>query len=243
MIAYLDLTIIVFIFNYLISFVYSLIIFDEIKYNIYMFIQSFLLSILAVIINLYLIPYFFILFIILYALFMAIFSLKYLKIMLVGLLIFYFNYAFLLLIGGCYFYDGILIISTPFVTLILLLIPMYIALIHIIFKELFKKVKYRKFKIKCKIVVDGKTFKGYGYYDTGNALLHDNIPVVFIKGRPFNNNGEVIHVQGINDSVFTYLSYKGKITINNKILDVYVVFIGNRLNFFNCSFLLNKYVL
>lgn len=243
MTAYIDLSIIVFIFNYILSFTYSLILFDDIKSNWTFLVQSFLLSILSVILNIFFIPYLFILFTVLYALFMALFSLNYLRIIFVGLIIFYFNYAFLLLIGGCYFYDGVILISTPFVSLFLLLIPIYITILHLIYKEIYKKIRKNKFKVKCKILVEGKLIRGHGYYDTGNGLLYENIPVVFAKGKPINNNGQVIHIKGINDYTFTYLSYKGKIYIKNKVLDVYVVFIGNRHNFFNCCFLLNKYVL
>lgn len=243
MFAYIDLSIIVFVFNHILSFIYSLIIFDNLKYNLYFIIQSILLSIIALIINMFLIPYFYIFFTLLYALMMAIFSLKYFKAILMSIVLFYINYGFLLLIGGCYFYDGLVMISTPFVTLFILCIPLYITLIHIIQKKIYNYIKDRKFKIKCKIIYQNNIIKGHGYYDTGNALLYENIPVIFIQGKPIDNNGKVIHIQGINSTSFTYLAYKAKLSIKDTIKDVYIVFIGNKHNFFNCSFLLNKYVL
>lgn len=241
--AYIDLSIIFFTFNFILSFIYSMIIFDDIKYNAIYIIQTILISIVSLILNLFLIPYFFIFFLIIYSLFMSLFSIKYLKVLLVSGLIFYCNNALMLLVGGCYFYDGIILISTPFVTLFILIIPIYITIIHLIHKSIYNYFKDKKFKIKCKLFIDNKVIKGYGYFDTGNALIYQDIPVVFSKGKAFNNNGEIIHINGINSTNFTYLAYKAKLSIKDKLINVYVVFIGEKHNFFNCSFLLNKYVL
>lgn len=241
--AYIDLTIIFFTCNFILSFIYSMIIFDNIKYNFLFIIQTILLSILAFIFNLFFIPYLFVFYIVLYGLFMGIFDIRYIKILLITGVIYYINNAFLLLIGGCYFYDGLVLISTPFVMLFILIIPIYITTIHFIQKGIYNYLKDRKYKIKCKLYIDNKLLKGYGYFDTGNSLKYDDIPVIFSKGKPINNNGEIIKINGINSSNFTYLAYKAKLSIKDKLVDVYVVFIGQKHNFFNCCFLLNKYVL
>ena len=49
MLAYIDLTIIVFIVNQVLSFVYSLIMFDNVKVGLYFTIQSILILIIALI--------------------------------------------------------------------------------------------------------------------------------------------------------------------------------------------------
>ena len=173
MLAYIDLTIIVFIVNQVLSFVYSLIMFDNVKVVLYFTIQSILILIIALILNLFVIPYFYFFFTILYALFMSLISIKYLKIILVSMVIFYINNGLLLLIGGCYFYDGLVLISTPFVTLFIFIIPIYITLFHLIQKAILNNIKDSKFKIKCKIIYKNKIFKGKGYFDTGNSLLYN----------------------------------------------------------------------
>ncbi|MCI5745508.1 MAG: sigma-E processing peptidase SpoIIGA [Erysipelotrichaceae bacterium] len=241
--AYLDLSLIVFIFNLSLSFIYSLIIFDKIKYQICFITTSIFIGIVSAIINVLFIPYFFIFINVLYGLFLAIFDLKYLKIILTFLIIFYINYGFLLLIGGCFLYKGILLISIPFISLFILIEPLYITIIYLLSNIIYKYFKYKKFKLKCKIFVENKQFKGMGYYDTGNCLTYNSKPVIFIKGHPFSNQGEVIRIKGINDCLFTYLAYNGKILINKYEKDVYVVFINNNVNFNDCQFLLNKYII
>lgn len=240
--AYIDLSIIVFLFNFILSFIYSMIIFDSIKYKIHFIIQTILIAFLALIINLLYIPYFFIMILVLYSLFVSIFNLKLLKSLLSTLLIFYINYGFLLLIGGCYLYEGILLINIPFITLFILIIPIYITLVHLFFNALIKQIKYRKFKIKCLIKVNEKVYKGFGYYDSGNSLLYDDIPVIFIKGKSLSNDGKVIYIKGINDYEFKYLAYKAILKIKNKEMTVYVVYSNSNVNFYNCQFLLNKYI-
>lgn len=133
-------------------------------------------------------------------------------------------------------------ISTPFVTLFIFIVPIYITLIHIIFSIIYKKVKYNKFKIKCFIRVNEKLYKGYGYYDSGNSLLFNDKPVIFINDKCVFNNGEVINVKGINNYMFKYLAYKATLIIKGNIKDVYVVFINQNVDFCNCKFLLNKYI-
>ena len=106
--AYIDLSFIVFLFNYCLSLLYSFIIFDKIKYHIKIIIISIILSIISFIINMFFIPYFFIIFTILYALILGVIKLNYIKIIILSLIIYYFNCALLLLIGGCFLYKGAL---------------------------------------------------------------------------------------------------------------------------------------
>ena len=240
--AYIDLSIVVFLFNFVLSFIYSLIIFDNVKYKASFIIITSILAFISLFINMFLIPYFFIMFFVLYMLFISIFNIKLLKSLLLSLIIFYINYGFLLLIGGCFLYKGLLLISTPYITLFIFIIPIYITIIHLVFNIVFKKIKYSKFKMKCFIRVNEKLYKGYGYYDSGNSLLYDNKPVIFIKDKCVFNNGIVINIKGINDYTFKYLAYKATLIIKGNIKDVYVVFVSKNIDFYNCKFLLNKYI-
>ncbi len=241
--AYIDLSLIVFVFNYVISFIYSMIIFDNVKYRISFIIFNIILAIILAIINVLYVPYLFIFGLILYGLILGIFNLKLLKVIFFTLFLHYVNTALLLLIGGCFLYDGILLISIPFVSIFILLEPIYFTILHLLFSALIKYFKYKNFIIHCSITLDNKTFKGKGYYDSGNSLLYNELPVIFFKGKPFNNNGEIIKIKGINDYSFSYLAYKGTYSHKNLKKEVYIVFVKENMDFNNCQFLLNKYVI
>lgn len=241
--AYIDLSFIVYIINFSLSFIYSMIIFDNIKYKIHFIIQTLLIGLIFMIINLYFIPYFLIMAFILYSLFLGMFNLKLLKVCISTIIIYYLNNAFLLLVGGCFLYEGILLISIPFVSLFVLIIPIYITITHLIINIIYKRFKNNKFKVKCKIKLFNNTYKGLGYLDSGNALIYNDIPVIFVKDVAKFNEGEVIKIKGINDYEYTYLAFKGVLTIKNNSKNVYVVFVKKSMDFYSCDFLLNKYLM
>lgn len=242
-VAYIDLSLIVFIFNYLISFIYAMIIFDNVKYHVSFIISNVILATILAIFNVLFVPYLFLLALILYGLFLGIFNIRYLRVIFFTLFLHYINNALLLLIGGCFLYEGILLISTPFVSFFILLEPLYFTLIHLSFNALFNYFKYKNFKIKCLIDLKYRIFKGKGYYDTGNTLLYNDKPVIFIKGKPTSNDGEIISIKGINDYSFSYLAYLGTLKTKKVKKEVYVVFVNENMNFNNCEFLLNKYIM
>ena len=241
--AFIDLSFIVFLFNYIISFIYSLIIFDCYKYKLNFIITSIIIGIILGIFNLLLIPYSFLCGVIIYMLINIIIDKNKFKVMMLTIIIFYINYSFLLLIGGSFLYKGLLYISTPYVTLFILVIPIYISIIQIVGSTIYKRLKYHKFKYKCKIYTKNYIYKELGYYDSGNGLLYNDVPVIFVKGKPYTNEGFKINVRGINNTNYTYIAYDGKLQISNKLVKVYIVFVNNSLNFYNCNILLNKYVL
>ena len=241
--AYIDLSIIVFLFNYLLSLVYSFILFDDIKHKIRIIIISVILSIFSYIINMFFIPYFFIMYTIIYALVLGVICLKYIKIIIVSLIIYYINCALLLLIGGCFLYQGTLLISIPFISIFILIQPIYITFIHIVCSLIYKYIKNKNYILKCKIIINENIIKDKGYYDSGNIITHNDLPVIFVKGHTSNNNGELIKVKGINDYELKYVAYKGMLVINKKNINVYVVFVSNNLSFNGCKILLNKYVM
>ena len=73
------------------------------------------------------------------------------KVTLITLIIFYINYAYMLLIGGCFLYKGILMISTPFSVLFIFLVPIYITFIHLSISYIYKKIKGRTSRPPYKI--------------------------------------------------------------------------------------------
>ena len=230
--AYIDLSVIVFIFNYTLSLLYSIILFDSIKLKIKIIVITILLSVIAFIINMYFIPYFLIFFLIIYSLILGVIKIHYIKIIICSLFIYYINCGLMLLIGGCFLYQGALLISIPF-----------ISLIHIISTIIYKQIKAKNFIYKCKVIKKDIVINGKGYYDTGNFLTYKDIPVIFINGRINENDGEIIKIKGINNYELKYIAYKGLLVINKKNINVYIVFVDNGLSFNGCNILLNKYVL
>lgn len=165
------------------------------------------------------------------------------KVTLLTLIIFYINYSYMLLVGGCFLYKGILMISTPFSVLFIFLVPIYITIIHLTISYIYKKIVNNRFVIRCIVRVDDKLFKGNGYFDSGNSLLFNDKPVIFINDKPINNNGEIIEVRGINDVSFKYLAFKATLFFKGNAKHVYAVFINDIKSFNNCKFLLNKHIL
>ena len=241
--AYVDLSIIVFIIKFILSLIYSLIIFDKVKYNKIFILITFMLSILSMFINIFVINYFFLFFFILYSLFLLILSKDLMKVTLITLIIFYINYAYMLLIGGCFLYKGILMISTPFSVLFIFLVPIYITFIHLSISYIYKKIINNKFILKCIVRVDDKLYKGKGYFDSGNSLIFNDKPVIFINDKVSNNNGEIIEVRGINDVTFKYYAFIATLFYKGNAKHVYAVFISDVKSFNNCKFLLNKHIL
>ena len=241
--AYIDLSVIVFIFNYTLSLLYSIILFDSIKLKIKIIVITILLSVIAFIINMYFIPYFLIFFLIIYSLILGVIKIHYIKIIICSLFIYYINCGLMLLIFGFFLYQGALLISIPFISLFILIQPIYISLIHIISTIIYKQIRAKNFIYKCKVIKKDIVINGKGYYDTGNFLTYKDIPVIFINGRINENDGEIIKIKGINNYELKYIAYKGLLVINKKNINVYIVFVDNGLSFNGCNILLNKYVL
>jgi len=241
--AYIDLSIIVYLFNILLSFIYSMIIFDNLKYKKTFIIFTIIFLIISGIVNLFYISFFLIFSMIIYTLFIALFDYKLVKSLILTLILYYINCSLMLLIGGCFLYNGILLISIPFISLFVFIQPIYICFIHIIFTLLIKYIKNKGFIYNCIITIENKIYKAKGYYDSGNFLMYDELPVIFIKGDYINNNGKLITINTINNDCLTYLAYKGEIKIKRKIKNVYIVFVNEDINFNNCDILLNKNLL
>ena len=241
--AYIDLSIIVYLFNIILSFIYSMIIFDNIKYNKAFIFFTITCLIICGFINLFFIPYFLIFFMILYGLFIAIFDIKLLKSIIMTFLIYYINTSLMLLIGGCFLYQGILLICIPFISLFVFIQPIYITIVHIIFTLLIKYLKNQKFVFRCEITINELSFKSKGYYDSGNFLIYNDRPIIFVKKNYYSKDGIIINLKTIDNKSLSYLAYEGYLYIKRKRKDVYIVFVDENMSFNNCDLLLNKYVM
>ena len=241
--AYIDLSIIVLIINFLISFYYSATIINKKKYSAFFIITTIFLFIILSLVSIFLVPYCLIYGFIIYALVLCVFDYKLLLTTLLTLFVFYLNNSFLLIIGGCFMYNGILFINIPFITWFIFIIPIYICIIHLIITLFYHMLKNAKFKVRCSIYVDNKKINGIGFLDSGNSLLYNDLPVIFVNEKPFSNNGEKIKIKGINDITLTYLAYKGILMSKLRKTDVYVVFTSNKTSFNDCKILLNRLIM
>lgn len=241
--AYIDLSIIVLIINFLISFYYSTTIINKKKYSAFFIITTILLFVVFAFTTIFLIPYFLIMGFIIYSLILAIFDVKLFLTILLSLFVFYLNNAFLLLIGGCFLYNGMLFVNIPYITWFILIIPLYICILHFLITLFYYILKNAKFKIKCCVEIANKKVKGVGLLDSGNSLLYNGLPVIFINDKPISNEGEIIKIKGINDVSLTYLAFKGLLTAKLRKMEVYVVFTNNKTSFNDCKILLNRLIM
>jgi hypothetical protein len=241
--AYIDLSIIVYLINITLSFIYAMIIFDNIKYNKLFIFFTIICLFFCGFITIFFIPYFLIFFMILYGLFVAIFDIKLLKSIIMSLLIYYINTSLMLLIGGCFLYQGILLVCIPFISLFVLIQPIYITVVHVFLTLLMKYIKNQKFIFRCEIIINELSFKSKGYYDSGNFLMFNDKPIIFVKKHYYNNDAIIIKLKTIENKNLSYLAYEGYLYIKRKKIEVYIVFVDENMNFNNCDILLNKYVM
>lgn len=101
------------------------------------------------------------------------------------LLYFSFSYASQFLIfftlHGLTFYKGIFLISQKEQCFALLSYPLIIIIIFLIALFVDKLYRFRNFKEKVILIIGDKKFILDGYMDSGNMLMHNNVPVVFIN--------------------------------------------------------------
>ena len=114
---------------------------------------------------------------------------------------------------------------------------------HFLITLFYYILKNAKFKIKCCVEIANKKVKGVGLLDSGNSLLYNGLPVIFINDKPISNEGEIIKIKGINDVSLTYLAFKGLLTAKLRKMEVYVVFTNNKTSFNDCKILLNRLIM
>lgn len=239
MIGYIDLSIIVFLFNYLISLFYASSLINKRIPKLFL-IHTFFIHLIAYLLNLFLIPYFHMFVMIIHAFIYLLINIHLFKTLLITIFFYTLNTAFLLLIGGCYLFQGILMISIPYITLFIFTMPFLTVLIQLLINRLYHRLKNKNFIIPCIVKIDENLYKGKGFLDTGNMATFNQCPIIFIKGKIPTCNGEVIQITGIKNIPYKYIAYKGEITMRHKNQEIYAIFVSEKLDFNQCRMLLNK---
>lgn len=114
-----------------------------------------------------------------------------------------------------------------FIPLINILLIRYIVLIY---KMMIKKMKY---KYRVVVYAKNQIYKCSGYYDSGNTLIHNLKPVIFMS----DIKGEDEIVFDCASSFGKTLYLDGKIFVNGKVFDVYIASSSKLFN--GCRVLLN----
>ena len=241
MIAYIDLSILVFIFIMICSTFYSLLVYEKVVISFYYKINHFFLNLIFYLINLYLIPYCYFLFYIIYLLVILIRKKELLYNALLYLFFYIINIAFMFFLGGSFLYQGILLINVPYSSLYALIMPIVILIVSIIYKNLFKRLQKSHFILPAILYFNNDKYKLKTFYDSGNNLMYNNLPVIIKKKKidVSNEKFEIILVKTINELDSFYKIYRARLKIKRHIIDCYFI-LSDDLNFiYNTNALLN----
>lgn len=147
---------------------------------------------------------------------------------------------------GLHFYNGLFYVENS--NEVFYLFSYLVVIVAIYFVSLFVDRCFRlnKYKEKVILVVNNKKYITDGYYDTGNLLLYQKTPVVFIgKNRYFTNNSlfdKNVEVSTINGNVI-YKCKEALISLGDSGCYHYVYLCLCEENGFNgCDLLLNGYL-
>ena len=142
-----------------------------------------------------------------------------------------------------------IVINKPISTLSTILLFIPIVIIYLISYILKKEILLFYYKYIVYIKVNNNTYKIKGYFDSGNTLLFNGKPVIFIKKNILINekliNGFNIKYRTLNNDIREDIGYEGEILIKTHNLKIYKKVIFSLVNddyyFNNCDCLLNAY--
>ena len=145
------------------------------------------------------------------------------------------------------FKNGILIISSPEAFLYILFAPLFNLILLLVSRGVDSIYRLGNYKVDAIICVEGKKAKFKCYFDTGNTLKYQGVPVIFCLKRswPFTyiNKMDVINVSTVSGNKEMEAT-KALITFDEQKLSilVYVALIDQEESFNGCECLLNAYL-
>ena len=137
-------------------------------------------------------------------------------------------------------------INSPKGIIYSILVPIFGISLYLAMKFVDSIFHLHAYKTKCIISKDSQKACFLGYFDSGNTLKVDNVPVIFCNRSswlfPLTNEKD-IEVSTINGEKI-YRGYEALINIDGKNEDVFVYVILNDNNdgFNGCEILLNAYL-
>lgn len=142
-----------------------------------------------------------------------------------------------------------LVINKPISTFgtLLLLIP--IIIIYLLSFLLKKQILLQHYKYIVYVKINNNIYKLKGYFDSGNTLMSNGKPVIFIKKNVLINEklhgGEIIKYQTLNNTIREDYGYEGEILIKSNYKKTYkkIIFslVSDDYYFNNCDCLLNVF--
>ena len=142
-----------------------------------------------------------------------------------------------------------IVINNPVSTLSLILLLIPIIIIYIISFLLKKSFLIFHYKYLVYLKVNDNIYKLKGYLDTGNTLLKDGKPVIFIKNYILQNEKLINEISfkyhTLNNKMREDKGYEGELIININHKKIYkkIIFsvVSDEYYFNNCDCLLNAY--
>lgn len=170
--------------------------------------------------------------------FLIVYRKNFIKCYLLYLFIYYSNIATVMIFSNqIYLLNGVVMINSPGSFFLIVLETMNIIIIEIIMFSI-KSIKLLKnYKIDVKIDLDNKWINCNGYIDSGNTLMIDDLPVIFLKEKYFlNKEYEEMMVKGIGIKKCKY--FKTNVILKDKVKEV-ICASGSNEGFKGCDCLIN----
>ena len=147
-------------------------------------------------------------------------------------------------------FKKLLIISSPSASIKLIFLPIPLLIGYYILNILKNKYINFKYSYRTQLKYNSQIVSLKGYLDSGNTLLVNGIPVIFIKKsiqiNLINSNKIPIEYITVNGKVNKQDGYLGKIAfkVKNEIIIKKVIFsiVAGEHSFHNCDCLLNAYL-
>lgn len=139
-----------------------------------------------------------------------------------------------------------LVISSPVGIFYALLIPLFGLMLLVSTKIVDSLFHLHAYKTTCIVQKEDKKYALRAYYDSGNTLKYENVPVVFCLRDSWNfslSSPVEIDVSSVNGEK-KYLGYEALLSIEDheEAFYVFVVVLDNISSFHGCELLLNAYL-
>lgn len=142
-----------------------------------------------------------------------------------------------------------IVINKPISTLSVFILIIPIIILYILSFLLKKSFLIYHYKYNVYLKINGNIYKFKGYLDTGNTLLKDGKPIIFIKEKVLINedlkDGINFKYHTLNNKMREEKGYEGEIIIKINYRKIYkkIIFsiVSDDYYFNNCDCLLNAY--
>lgn len=141
------------------------------------------------------------------------------------------------------FKNGLVIVTYPSGLYLSLFVPISSYALLLFFTFIKKRYQTSKYELDIILIVSNNKIKLKGYADSGNTLLIDNYPVIFLSNKyryliKELEKGPIIEYKTVSEQT-SETSYKGEIIIKDKVFRVLISISQNRSHFHECDCLLN----